>query len=294
MDYFLALIVSGLLSGPVYAVVGLALVVVYRASGVLNFSLGEWVGIGARVSGVGVAGMGLPLLIAALAAGAVMAILARLFSFVVVKRLLGRPVIAIVMATLALGVLMQGGSAIALRGLPQELPPLFDDAVWRIGDIPAPPARLLASAVAILLALAVMAFFRFSRAGVALRAIADDPGAAAGVGVDAPRYLALAWMISAGLAVAGGVLWSIDGLGGFGMALVLAKVLPVAVIGGLSSFGGVFVGAAAVGLAESLAAGYLDPLIGAGSSALVGSALVIAMLWARPTGIFGQGRIERV
>jgi len=294
MDYFFALLVSGLLSGPVYAIVGLALVVVYRASAVLNLSLGEWVGLGARLSGVGAQATGLPLPAAVAAAAAILAVLAALFSRLVVRHLLGRPVVAAVMATLALAVMMQGGGALLLRGLPAEIPAPFGYEAWFLLGAPVPPGRLLASGVAVLLALAVVAFFRFSRMGVALRAVSDDAAAATAVGVDTGLCLAVAWAISAGLAVAGGVLWSLDGLGGFGMTLVLAKVLPVAVIGGLASFGGVFLGAAAVGLAESFSAGYLDPLIGAGSGGLVGAVLVIAMLWVRPTGIFGAGRVERV
>jgi len=294
MDYFFALLMSGLLSGPVYAIVGLALVVVYRASAVLNLSLGEWVGLGARLSGVGAQAAGLPLPAAVAAAAALLAVLSASFSRLVVRHLLGRPVVAAVMATLALAVLMQGAGALLLRGLPAEIPAPFGYEAWFLFGAPLPPSRIFASGVAVLLALAVIAFFRFSRVGVALRAVADDAAAAMAAGVDTGACLAIAWAISAALAVAGGVLWSLDGLGGFGMSLVLAKVLPVAVIGGLASFAGVFVGATAVGLAESFAAGYLDPVIGAGSGGLVGAGLVILMLWMRPTGVFGGARVERV
>ncbi len=294
MDFFLALLVSGLLSGAVYALVGVAFIVVYRASGVLNFSLGEWVSIGARVTGAGMHIAGLPLIGALLAALAVLGGLAVAFNRLVVRHLIGRPVVAVVMTTLALGVFMRGGAGLTLGGVPGDIPFPFQNQLWWLGDIPLPPSRLFASGTAILLVLAVMAFFRYSRVGIAVRAIADDPQAATVMGISVPRYLALAWVISAALCVAGGVLWSIDGLGGFGMGLVLAKVLPVVVIGGLTSFGGAFVGAILVGVAENLAAGYLDPVIGTGSASVIAAILILGMLWIRPSGLFGARTVVRV
>jgi branched-chain amino acid transport system permease protein len=294
MEFFLALLINGLLSGAVYALVGVAFVVVYRASAVLNFSLGEWVSLGARVTGAGVQAAGAPFIVAFAAAIAVLSVLAVVFNRLIVGRLIGRPVVAVVMATLALGVFMRGGSALSLGGLPSSLPYPFLSELWWIGDIPLPPSRLLASVVAIILVLAVMAYFRYSRAGIAIRAIADDPQAATVMGMSVPRYLTLAWIISGGLCVSGGVLWSIDGLGGFGMGLVLAKVLPVVVIGGLTSFGGAFVGALIVGVAENLASGYLEPVVGPGSGSVIAAFMVVTMLWVRPAGLFGQRMVARV
>ena len=294
MDYFLALIVSGLLSGAVYALVGVAFVVVYRASSVLNFSLGEWLSIGARTTAAGVHGAGLPLVGAFAMALALMAGLAVMFSNRILRPLIGRPLVAVVMATLALGVFMRGGAALVLGDLPADIPFPLADRLWWWGDIPIPPARVLASGVAIVLVLSVMAVFRYTRAGIAIRAIADDPQAAAVTGISVPRYLALTWAMSAMLCAAAGVLWSIDGLGGFGMGLVLVKVLPVVVIGGLTSFGGALVGAILVGLAENWAAGYIDPLIGTGSAGVIAAVIVIVMLWVRPTGLFGTRTVQRV
>jgi branched-chain amino acid transport system permease protein len=295
MDYFLALTLSGLLSGAVYALVGVAFIVVYRASSVLNFSLGEWVSLGARTTSASLHGIGLPVAAAIIVGTAVTAGLAFCFARTVIRPLIGRPLIAVVMATLALGVFLRGASVFALGGLPTNIPFPLVDQLWWWGDVAIPPSRVIASSVSIVLVLAVIAFFRLSRAGIAIRSIADDPQAASAMGMSVTRYLALAWMMSAALCVAGGVLWSIDGLGGFGMGLVLAKVLPVVVIGGLTSFGGAFVGAILVGLAENWASGYLDPLIGStGSGSIIAAVMVIATLWMRPAGLFGARLVQRV
>ena len=294
MDYFLALMVSGLLSGAVYALVGVAFVVVFRASAVLNFSLGEWVSLGARTTAAGIHTGGLPLAGGLAVAVGVMVALALVFNRLVIRPLIGRPIVAVVVATLALGVFMRGASNLTLGDVPSTIPFPLTDTLWWLGDIPIPPARVLASGVAIALVLAVIALFRYTRAGVAIRAIADDAQAATAMGMSVTRYLSLAWAISAVLCVAGGVLWSIDGLGGFGMGLVLAKVLPVVVIGGLTSFAGAFVGAIIVGVAESLTAGYIDPWIGASTGGLIAGVMVILMLWIRPTGLFGAAAVARV
>ena len=294
MDYFLSLAVSGLLSGAVYALVGVAFVVVYRASTVLNFSLGEWVSIGARGTAAGIHGLGLPLLGAMAGAVVAMALLATAFNRAVLRPLVGRPAVAVVMATLALGVFMHGAALLALSDLPGDIPFPLAHRLWWWGDVAIPPARVVSSGVALALVLAVMGFFRYSRAGIAIRAIADDPQAATVVGMSVTRYLTLAWILSAGLCVAGGVLWSIDGLGGFGMGLVLAKVLPVVVIGGLTSFGGALVGAILIGLCESLVGGYVDPWLGVSFASIVTVVLVLVTLGLRPTGLFGDRTVRRV
>ena len=294
MDFFLALVVNGLLSGSVYALVGMAFVVVYRASTVLNFSLGEWVSLGTKATGVSVQALGLPLIPAAAVAIAAVIALSIAFNRIVIRKLIGRPVVAVVMATLALGVLMRAGSALTFTGLQSSIPIPFEDALWVWGAVIVPPSRVISSGVAILLVVAMMLFFRLSRAGIVIRAVADDAQAATGAGISITRYLALAWAMSAALCVAGGVLWSVDGLGGFGMGLVLAKVLPVVVIGGLTSFPGTIAGALIVGLSESLATGYLDPVIGTGSAGFIGATLVILTLWIRPTGLFGAAVVSRV
>ena len=163
---------------------------------------------------------------------------------------------------------------------------------WQSIVVPLP--RLLASVSALMLVGCVMVFFRWTRAGIAIRAVADDRLAAEGAGISTQYHLTLVWIIAAFLCAASGVLWSLDGLGGFSMGLVLIKVLPVVVIGGLTSFAGALVGALIVGLGESYAAGYVDPLLGTGSAGLVAALMVIAMLWVRPNGLFGAASVQRI
>jgi branched-chain amino acid transport system permease protein len=141
---------------------------------------------------------------------------------------------------------------------------------------------------------AVSAFFRWTRTGVALRALADDQQVALAVGIDVHRHLAIAWGLVAVLAVVGGTLWTLVTGVGFGLALLGLKVFPVVVIGGLDSLLGSIVGAVAIGVLESLTAGYVDPVLGAGFSSVAPYVLLLGVLFVRPYGLFGRPDARRV
>jgi branched-chain amino acid transport system permease protein len=114
------------------------------------------------------------------------------------------------------------------------------------------------------------------------------------VGIDVDRLLAVTWALAGLLAVVAGVLWSFIGGGGLSLVLVGLRVFPIVVIGGLDSIPGTIVGALLVGVLESLAAGYVDPVLGAGFSTVVPYALLLAVLFVRPHGLFGRRDVQRV
>ena len=148
--------------------------------------------------------------------------------------------------------------------------------------------------VALACVAAVSWFFSRSRTGIALRAIADDQQAAMAVGIDLNRHFALTWAMVGVLSVCAGTLWTVVAGGGFGMVLVGLKVFPIVIIGGLDSIPGTLAGAVVVGVLESLAAGYVDPLLGGGFSNVASYLVLIAMLFVRPYGMFGRPDVERV
>jgi branched-chain amino acid transport system permease protein len=133
-----------------------------------------------------------------------------------------------------------------------------------------------------------------SRIGVALRAMADDQQAAMLVGIDLNRYVALTWALMGLLCVVAGTLWTFMAGGGVGVVLVGLKVLPIVIIGGLDSLPGTLLGALFVGILESLAAGYLDPLVGGGFSTIAAYLVALVVLWMRPYGLLGTPDIARV
>ena len=294
MLFFVALLVDGALAGAIYALIALGFVVVYKASRVINFALGEWLMLGALLVAAGVSRLALGLPVALLAACAGMIAFAALFNRLVLRRLVGRPVVSLIMVTLGLGALMRGGAAIAFRGVPGGVALPIPQHVVEVGGLFLSTDKLVAGAVAALAVAAVTAIFRWSRTGVALRAVADDDRAAMAAGIDVQHHLVIAWAALGVVSVLAGTLWTSVASGGVGLVLVGMKVFPVVVIGGLDSIHATIIAALLVGIVESLVAGYVDPLIGTGFSSVASFILVILVLFTRPYGLLGGADIRRI
>jgi branched-chain amino acid transport system permease protein len=292
--FLVSLLVDGALAGAVYALIALAFVVVYKASRIINFALGEWVMLGSRVAATGYFAMGLGLAGALAAAGAAMAALAVLFNRLVLRRLVGQPLVSLIMVTLGAGALMRGGSTLAFRGIPAGVPLPLPDEPLAVRGLAVPADKLAAAVVAAVSVAVVAWFFQRSRTGLALRAIADDQQAAQAMGIDIQRHFSITWVLVGAISVLAGTLWTSASGGGLGIVLVGLKVFPMVIIGGLDSIPGTIVGAVIVGVLESLAAGYLDPVLGGGFSNIAAYLVLLAMLFARPHGLFGRPDVERV
>jgi branched-chain amino acid transport system permease protein len=198
------------------------------------------------------------------------------------------------MVTLGLGALVRGAAAITLQDVPRRLPlPISGEPITAHG-LAIAADKLVAAAIAIVVIALVTWFFHASRAGVALRAIADDQQAAMAMGIDLQRYFSLTWALVGVIAVIGGTVWTAVGSGGFGVVLLGLKVFPIVIIGGLDSIPGTIAGAILVGVLESLAAGFLDPWLGGGFSNIAAYLVLVTMLFVRPFGLFGRADVARV
>ena len=292
MLFLASLLVDGALAGVIYALIALAFVVVYKASRMINFALGEWVMVGSRLVAAGLPTLGLLPALGAACAGTVG--LALVFNRVVLRRLVGQPLISLVMVTLGAGALMRGAGTLVFRSAPTRISlPVPADPLM-LGGLAIPPERLAAAAIAVVAMAAVAWFFRASRTGLALRAIADDQQAAMAVGIDVHRHFGVTWALLGVLSVLGGTLWTAVAGSGFGVVLLGLKVFPIVILGGLDSIGGTIVGAVVLGVLESLAAGYVDPVLGGGFSSVAAYLALIAVLFARPYGLFGRAEVERI
>jgi branched-chain amino acid transport system permease protein len=294
MRFFVALVVDGALAGALYALLALAFVVVYRASHMINFALGEWVMLGSRFVTFGLHALGLGLPGALLAGSAGLAGLGVLFNRVVLRHLVGQPLISVIMVTLGLGALVRGVVLIAFAGVPSRIPmPALAEPLV-IAGVAIAADKLAAALVAAACTAVVAWLLHGSRTGIALRAIADDQQAAMSAGIDLGRHFTLTWALMGVIAVLAGTLWTIAAGGGLGIVLVGLRVFPILIIGGLDSIAGSIVGALTVGVLESLAAGYLDPLLGGGFSTIASYLVLLLALFVRPYGLFGRPDARRV
>ena len=294
MLFFAALLVDGLLASAIYALVALAFVVVYKASGAINFALGELAMLGSRLVATGIHAMELGLAGAIGSASAGMVVVALAFNRLVLRHMVGRPLISLIMVTLGLGALIRGAAPLVFGAVPGAIPlPIPSDPLDVYGVL-VPVGRLVAATIAITCITAVSAFFRFSRTGLALRAISDDQQVAMAMGIDVHGHVALTWAMVGVISVFTGALWTFTLGGGLGVVIIGLKVFPILVVGGLDSVPGIMVGAVLIGVLESLAAGYLDPLLGAGFSSIAPYLLLLAVLFVRPYGMLGRPKIESV
>lgn len=294
MLFFWSLVVDGVLAGAVYALIALGFVVVYKASGGINFALGEWALLGSRMTATGVHAMGLGLTGAVVSASVGMVAVALAFNRLVLRPMVGRPLISVIMVTLGFGVFVRGVAPLAFGAIPAAVPFPASSTPLDILGVPVAAERLASAVIAMLCIAVVGGFFRFTRTGLALRAIADDRQIAMAMGIDVHRHVSLVWAMLGVMSVISGALWTITSGGAFGVVIVGLKVFPILIIGGLDSIRGVMVGAALVGVLESLAAGYLDPLVGGGFSRIASYLVLVAVLFARPYGLFGRPQVERV
>lgn len=293
MSYFIEVVLNGVLAGAIYALIGLAFVIVYKASRVINFALGELLMIATRLVAAGLYVFGLGLTGAIAFGGAGMVLLAVGFNRFILRNLVGYRVVTLIMVTIGLGVVLRALASYVFAGIPGVIPLPISQEPILIRGVLISPDELVAAVLAAACVSGVSGFFRYSRTGVALRAIADDPQAAMLVGIDMNRHIAITWGLTGLIAVLAGTLGTFITGGGFSMVLVSLKVFPIVMIGGLDSIIGVVIGAILVGLLENLAAAYLDPLIG-GFSFIASYLVLIVMLFIRPYGLFGEPDVERV
>jgi branched-chain amino acid transport system permease protein len=300
MTYLAWLLIHGALMGMIYTLVAVTFVVVYKSTRAANFAVGEWVMLGAWATAAGQYLFGsfldatVGLLIAMIPAG-----FAMMMGGVGVARIAAVPMrlrspMAMIMLTLGLGAVIRGGGTILFHGIPKSITlPIPDDHVDLFG-MPLPLEQLVCALIAGLGIVAVTWFHRYTRTGLALRAMAANPTAALGAGIDVARHIALSWALAGLVATVAGVLWTVVSGGGFGTMLVGLKVFPIVIIGGLSSIPGCMIGAMVIGVTESLAAGYLDPILGSGVSTPLSALLLLLVLWLRPQGLFGERPAMRV
>jgi branched-chain amino acid transport system permease protein len=291
--YLLELGINGAMSGLMYSLVAMGIVLIYKSSSVPNLAQGALTMVGAYVVLAYADGAGLSIWAAIPLAMITMMGMGMGIERVALRRLAGRPIVMILMMTLGLDIFLRAVTLVIGGGTARPLDIGISNDPLFLGPLLLNRAYVVGAVVALGLFTVFVFFFR-TRRGVVLRAIADDYMASWAVGISVERGVALSWALSSLVATTAGVLWgSIQGVDQ-SLSLLLLKGITVAVLGGMDSLGGAILAGIGLGAFEAVAAGILDPLLGGGTRELVVALVLILTIMIRPHGLFGRHDIERL
>lgn len=294
MELILMTLATGLMVGGIYALVALGWVIIYKCSGVLNLAMGELTLIGAYVS-LSFYSMGIPFILSLLISLIIGFILGILTERIFLDRLIGEPVLTVIMVTVGLSFFFKGVVEL-LWGVDTRVfdPPVFSIEPVRIGVLILGRVYLWSFFAALVLLIVFVSFFKYTRWGLAMQATADDEMAALSLGVSARYVYAAAWAIAFMAAGVGGtLLGNINGLN-ISVGYLGLLVLPAVVLGGLNSIPGAIVGGIIIGILQNFCGAYLDKYFPGGVKEIAPFIFMAIFLLFKPFGLWGWERIERV
>lgn len=309
MSYLLETLFGGLMSGMMYALIGLGFVLIFKASGVFNFAQGAMVLVAAlsmaRFSAWLPQWLGFEsLILANVLAFIISAILMIIFAIAVerlaLRHLVNQEATTLLMATLGISYFLDGfgqtlfGSAMYTIDVGMPKDPLFVlDQVFE-GGILLSLEDLTAAVIAAALVAVLALFFQFTPTGRALRAVADDHQAAQSIGIPLNRIWIIVWAVAGLVALVAGIIWGSKFGVSFTLSTAALRALPVVILGGLTSVPGAIVAGLIIGVGEKLSEAYLGPFLGGGIENWFAYVLALVFLLFRPQGLFGEKIIDRV
>jgi len=302
VEYFLEVLVGGLLSGVMYSLVAIGFVLIYKSSGVFNFAQGTMLLL-AALTFVSMTERQVDFKIAFIITLVMMVVLGIIVERTVMRPLANQSLLSLFMATVGLNYFLEGLAQgvwdSAVHGL--ELG-ISNDPIFLIDEFPALGLDIIisqfdiaAAVIAGTMILGLTLFFQYTRTGLSLRAVSDDHMAAMAVGIPLNRIWAIVWAVTGVICLIAGLLWGDRVSVSFTLTAAVLKGLPVILIGGLTSIPGAIVGGLIIGASEKLGEIYLAELFGGqGIEHWWAYTTALIFLMIRPTGIFGEKEIERV
>jgi len=283
---------SGLSMGSIYALVALGFVLIYKATSILNLAQGEFLMVGAYFCLSLTLDFGLGFVASFLLTMVFSVILGLAVERLVLRPLIGEPIISVIMVTLGLTYIMRG-LVIMIWGNDIRQFNIFPDQPIDFWGVKLTYLYLYSMGISFALLIFFAIFFKYARTGVFMRAVADHQTAAQSMGISVKKVFAMSWCIAAVVSSIGGIL--VGNIAGVGVDLsyIGLKVLPAVILGGLDSILGAIIGGLIVGVLEFLSAGYLDPYIPAINEVFPFIVLVLVLM-IKPYGLFGTEEIERV
>ena len=296
MTFLLQLVITGFALGMIYALVAIGFVIILKCSEAFNIAQGHFVMIGGYLGYTFLVTFGLPIWASLLMAIITAIIMGLLIERLTLRPLVGQPVIAVVMMTIALSTVFEGLATLIWGGEYKAYHGVLPTVTLRLGELSIPSETSIGMIVSIVAVAILMLLFRYTKIGLAMRATAEDEQVVQSAGIRVTTVYALSWVIACVVGVIGGIL--LGGVSGvmIEMASVGLKAFAVVLLGGVNSIGGAIVAGIILGVLENVAAGYLDPLLpaGGGLANVFPFIVIIIVLIFRPYGLFGLAEIERI
>ncbi len=295
MDYFLGLLINGIVVGSIYSMIALGFVLIYKATEVVNFAQGELLMIGAYICLEVIVTTGMPFLAGFFTTLVFMTLLALAIEKLVLRRMMGAPVMSIVMATIGIGIVLRSVVLLVWGATNRPFPTVFPREGLDLGVVTVSQVYLYAFFLSLTFMVLFGVFFQYTRWGLVMRAVSSSQKAAESLGVPLVRVFALAWVISAIVSGVGGILAAnISGLTP-DLSAYGVRVFPAVILGGLDSIIGATISGVIIGVLENLSGGYLRNLTGlSGLGPVAPFFVLILILWIRPTGLFGRKEIDKL
>jgi branched-chain amino acid transport system permease protein len=295
---FLQFLVAGVAVGTLYALVALGFVIIYKATGIINFAQGALAMVGAYLTYNASQTWGLPFYAAAVLAVIACGLLGLLVERLILSRMVGQPVFAVIMITIGLAIVIEQVIIMIWGGGTLPLDDPWGLTTIQLGDVRVAESDLARIVAAAVLLLGFFVFFRFSVLGVAMRATASDQEAALAQGISVRRVVGVTWAVAAAIATTAGVLLASGGRGVEPSLGIIALVaFPAVILGGLDSPGGAVIGGVIIGIVEVMTSGYSDRLpefLGANFQRVTPYVVLVLILLIRPYGLFGTREVQRV
>lgn len=290
LEVFAQVTVNGIAVGAIYALVALGIVLIYKATEVLNFAHGDLLVLASFTAWALIVGAGLPFWLALILTALGVAAFAYALDATVIRRIAGQPQFAGVMLTIALAFMIRGAVSMGFGSESQSYrTPWSGQSVSLFGVAVAPLSLVILAAVAAITA-ALWAFFRFTRAGIAMQAASQNQRAAHLNGVRVKRLNSAVWALGGATAAIAGVFLAPMTLVDISLWLVTLKALAAIVLGGFGSIPGAILGGVLIGLVEQYAGVYLPH----GFKDIAAYLVLILVLVLRPRGILGEAHGRRV
>ncbi len=293
---FLQLVVTGFGLGMVYALIAIGFVIILKCSKAFNIAQGQFVMIGGYLGFTFLVTFHLPVWASLIAAIAVAVIMGLLIERLTLRPMVGQPVLAIIMMTIALGTVLDGVATLVWGGEYKAYHGVLPTMTLKIGELSIPPDTMIGIIVSIIVVVVLMILFRYTKVGLAMRATAEDEQVVQGAGIKVTTVYAISWVIACVVGVVSGIL--LGSVSGVSVALTEAgmRAFAVVLLGGIDSIGGAIVAGVTLGILENVSVRYLDPLLpsGGGLANVFPFIVIIIVLIFKPHGLFGLARIERI